>query len=95
MITSAQIARTPLESAARAAARASAACTEEDRQEFEDSWRAYVPITRAVLQSLREPSEVVRDALDNARFNNDVGKDELWRSLIDAMLRDDDASRGP
>lgn len=79
---------TPLERAARALAN-----LDEPDKEIEladDAWRQYVPDVRALLQSIREPSEAMLDAAcvvdDLPRPNPEAVLH--WQAMIDAALEE-------
>ena len=47
------------------------------------SWRAYVPMARAAIEAMREPTELMVAAANRNNHPRDV---DTWRTMIDAAL---------
>jgi len=73
---------TPLERAARAMA--------DNQESHELNWEGYVHCVRAVMRSIREPSEAMMKAAEGVNFISPGENDSAaeWRAMIDAMLEE-------
>ena len=82
--------QTPLERAARALAKCSG---------WEDAWEMWLPEARAVLMSVREPSEAMLDAsfipasASCSNFGDEAmllpsGTTVVWQAMIDSALNE-------